>query len=212
MEKRDSWRTREPRRRRDFDDSSFGRDNIGWPGAAAAPPQRPAYRAPSATAAGGPEVAAVVKWYNPDKGFGFVELDDGTGDAFLHASAVERAGSGALAAGTTLRVRVGQGQKGRQVTEITHVGEAGPAPVTRAPPREFSSSAAVGQEIHGTVKWFNATKGFGFITPDGGGKDVFVHVSALARSGIQELREGQAVRVQVVQGKKGPEAGGVELS
>ncbi|MDQ2802006.1 MAG: cold-shock protein [Pseudomonadota bacterium] len=66
--------------------------------------------------------------------------------------------------------------------------------------------------MHGTVKWFNATKGFGFITPDGGGKDVFVHVSALARSGIQELREGQAVRVQVVQGKKGPEAGGVELS
>lgn len=61
----------------------------------------------------------------------------------------------------------------------------------------------------GTVKFFNAEKGFGFITPETGGKDVFVHISALNRSGMNDLREGQVVRVQVVQGRKGPEAGSV---
>ena len=55
----------------------------------------------------------------------------------------------------------------------------------------------------GTVKWFNATKGFGFIAPDGGGKDVFVHVTALQRSGIQELAEGQKVSFEVAPGRDG---------
>ena len=63
----------------------------------------------------------------------------------------------------------------------------------------------------GTVKWFDAEKGFGFITPEGGGKDVFVHASALGRSGLTELAPGQTVRLQVVSGKKGPEAGSVSL-
>ena len=58
----------------------------------------------------------------------------------------------------------------------------------------------------GTVKWFNSTKGYGFIAPEGGGKDVFVHASALERSGMRDLAEGQAVRMQVAQGQKGPEA------
>lgn len=49
----------------------------------------------------------------------------------------------------------------------------------------------------GTVKWFNVTKGYGFIAPDGGGADVFVHVSAVERSGLQGLREGQAVSFDV---------------
>ena len=193
---------------------------MGW-----APPPRPAYRPASGPVAAGPETEAVVKWYNPDKGFGFVELSDSSGDAFLHASAVERAGSSGLTAGTALRVRVGQGQKGRQITEITHIGEVGPAPQSASrPPRESGYqrdnaysrdsgySSAVGQEVRGTVKWFNAQKGFGFITPETGGKDVFVHISALTRSGMSDLREGQSVRVQVVQGKKGPEAGSVELA
>ena len=61
-------------------------------------------------------------------------------------------------------------------------------------------------EETGTVKWFNAERGYGFIAPNGGGKDVFVHVSALERSGIEGLSEGQTVVVDVVEGRKGPEA------
>jgi CspA family cold shock protein len=58
----------------------------------------------------------------------------------------------------------------------------------------------------GTVKWYNATKGFGFIAADSGGKDIFVHASALERAGIMGLAEGQRVAVDVADGQKGPEA------
>jgi cold shock protein len=66
-------------------------------------------------------------------------------------------------------------------------------------------------EENGTVKWFNAEKGFGFIARDGGGKDVFVHISALERSGLTGLAEGQPVIVDVVEGRKGLEATRVRL-
>jgi cold shock protein len=60
--------------------------------------------------------------------------------------------------------------------------------------------------IIGTVKWFNAGKGFGFVSPEGGGKDVFVHLSTLEASGIATLREGQVVEMETEMGKKGPQA------
>ena len=58
----------------------------------------------------------------------------------------------------------------------------------------------------GTVKWFNAEKGFGFITPDGGGPDVFAHYSAIATSGYRTLDENQKVEFEITQGQKGPQA------
>jgi CspA family cold shock protein len=61
----------------------------------------------------------------------------------------------------------------------------------------------------GTVKWFNATKGFGFITPDGGGEDLFVHQSEIQMTGYRELTEGQRVEFEVTQGKKGMQASAV---
>ena len=61
----------------------------------------------------------------------------------------------------------------------------------------------------GTVKWFNAEKGFGFITPDGGGADVFAHYSAIATSGYRSLEENQRVQFDVVQGQKGPQASNI---
>ncbi len=61
----------------------------------------------------------------------------------------------------------------------------------------------------GTVKWFNAEKGFGFIAPDGGGPDVFVHYSAITTNGYRSLDENQRVGFEITQGQKGPQAEGV---
>lgn len=74
-----------------------------------------------------------------------------------------------------------------------------------------AASFGAGEVVEGTVKWYNATKGFGFVAPESGGKDIFVHSRALQRSGLDSLADGEAVRVTVRQGTKGPEAERVEI-
>ena len=167
----------------------------------------------------GPETLARVKWFNDDKGFGFVELVDGSGDAFVHIRQVEAAGRITLDSGVTLTVRVGSGQKGRQVTEILEIDEAAAAPIAgRAQPNALESptrgriEGRDGIKLSGSVKTWNADRGFGFVAVPGQPKDVFVHVSTLARVGVSELQPGQRVTVQIVSGRKGPEAGSIELS
>jgi len=201
---------------------SFGADRGGFA------PRRPAGGGAGGpqVIASGPEIGATVKWFNSEKGYGFVELADGSGDVFLHANALSQIGHEGVSPGATLVVRIGQGPKGRQVAEVISVDES-----TAQPERPRSAGGGFGgaprsggfaraprpapdmsfaEEIRGTVKWYNATKGFGFITPDGGGKDIFVHASALERSGLSSLNEGQTANVKVVQGQKGPEAAQID--
>jgi cold shock protein len=170
----------------------------------------------------GPERQAKVKWFNGEKGFGFVELTDGSGEAFLHISVVEAAGHSALESGTTLTVRVGQGAKGPQITEITAVDASTAEPSRgprfggggggggRPPPRSFDRPTGPAEEVEGQVKWYDPKKGFGFVAVDGS-KDVFIHRSVLAREGINELAEGQRIHMKVVPGAKGLEAIGLSL-
>jgi CspA family cold shock protein len=189
---------------------------------------RPARARSGPAISSGPETEARVKWFNSEKGFGFVELTDGSGEAFLHVSAVERAGHSVLEPGTTLIVRTGQGQRGPQVTEVLSVdaSTAEPeAPRSSRPrgsssgPHAFGGSRPQGRAVdlsgaregRGTVKWYNAEKGFGFITPDDGGQDLFVHRSTVEHSGGTDLPEGLRVRVKIIAGQKGPEVGEIEL-
>jgi cold shock protein len=161
----------------------------------------------------GPPVSGVVKWFSPEKGFGFLELSDESGDGFLHGSVLARTGINAVQPGDTLEVRVGPGHKGPHVTEVLSVHSSIAAPVAprRSSATPHSPPPEAGVEETGMVKWFNPEKGYGFIARDGGGKDVFVHISALERSSLTTLSEGQAVVVDVVEGRKGPEAAGVRL-
>jgi CspA family cold shock protein len=163
-------------------------------------------------------VRAVVKWFKPERGFGFVELTDGSGDAFLHASVLERNGITAVQAGETLEIRVAPGQKGPQVTEVLSVDSSTASPPAARRPAyppaagraPLSTEATV--EEAGTVKWFNTQKGFGFIVRDDGGKDAFIHASVLERSGVATLNEGQRVLIDIAEGRKGPEAVRVRLA
>jgi cold shock protein len=163
-----------------------------------------------------PTVWGKVKWYNALKRYGFVELSDGSGDAFLHASALAGITVDALKPGVTIEFRTAPARRGVQVTEVISVdsGTAAPPKPPRKSPRsplDRQPSEARVQEM-GTVKWYNAAKGFGFIVRDGGGKDVFVHVSVLDRAGITGLNEGQRVFVGVAEGQKGPEAASIQVA
>ena len=196
-----------PTRRRGFDDDNFETPRRGFGSTPGSSAQR--FEGPA-----GSPVQAVVKWYNPDKGFGFVQLADGSGDAFLHASVVERSGHGSVPPGATLEVRAGPGPKGPQVTEILSVDSSTAQQEQPRRPRPERSYTPVDQasiEEIGTVKFYAADKGFGFIVRDRGGKDIFVHASALNRAGIAELGEGQRVAVDMVEGGKGPEALNIRL-
>jgi len=173
---------------------------------------RPRFTQPRFEAPSGPPVSGVVKWFSPEKGFGFVELSDGSGDAFLHGSVLAQSGISAVQPGEILEVRVGPGHKGPHVTEVLSIDSSTAVPMASS--RSSAQATTLNGpsvEETGTVKWFNADKGYGFIAPIGGGRDVFVHVSALERSGIEGLSEGQPVVVDVVEGRKGPEAARVRL-
>ena len=231
------------------DRRSFGDSPPGW-GEAPMSPMAPR----STPVASGPPQDATVKWFNPEKGFGFVEMGDGSGDAFLHVRVVESAGQTEMQPGTKLVIRTAQGQKGPQVTEILEVdtstaeparprfgggggggggygdrgggygggGGSGGGYGDRRPPRSgFGGPGGGGgprfsgppsEEQPGTVKWYNPAKGFGFIAVEDGGKDVFVHRSALMRAGLGDLQEGQRVIVQTVEGQKGREVASISLA
>jgi CspA family cold shock protein len=163
-----------------------------------------------------PTVWGKVKWYNPLKRYGFVELSDGSGDAFLHATALADIDSGTLQPGVRLEFRLAPGQRGPQVTEVLSVDTSTAAP-SRTLRKSFKSAPdrhpyEVSVQEMGTVKWYNASRGFGFIIMDGDAKEVFVHATALDRAGIAGLNEGQRVYVGVTEGRKGPEAASIQLA
>ncbi len=149
------------------------------------------------------EVTAVVKWFNPTKGFGFVQPTDGSPDAFMHVSVVERSGHNTLPQGATIICDLCAGQKGPQVAAVHRVES-----MPEAPPHDEGGEAS---EVDGTVKFYNGEKGFGFVVPDGGGKDVFVSARVLERAGIRDLEPDQRLRMMTRMGQKGPMADSVEL-
>ncbi len=153
-------------------------------------------------------VSATVKWFNASKGFGFVAPADGSPDAFLHISALERAGMSQVAEGATIVCDLGQGNRGPQVVAVHDVDTTTATP--RAP-RMDRGDRGPSETVEGTVKFFSAEKGFGFVQTDEGGKDVFVHIKALERSGLSALETGQRVRVTTTQGQKGPQADTVAI-
>jgi CspA family cold shock protein len=198
-----------PPRRRGFDDaeepSSFDRHD--------ARPSR-SFGAPSGPAPQGPAIDATVKWFSGEKGFGFVELGNGGGDAFLHINTLRTTGHETVAPGAKLRVQVGQGPKGSQVTAVLEVdASAAPEAAPRSAPRGGGGGRGRGPvdtsnavDLGGVVKWFNPDKGFGFVTGADGLKDVFVHISVVEAAGLGSLAEGQEVSMQVVETSKGREA------
>ena len=141
----------------------------------------------------------VVKFFNTQKGFGFIQREDGGEDVFVHISAVERAGLEGLAEGQQLQFNlVDRGGK-ISAADLQVVGDVIAVAAKAATPQR----QLTGEKATGTVKFFNAMKGFGFITRDDGQPDAFVHISAVERSGMRELNEGDKLEFDLEVDRRG---------
>jgi CspA family cold shock protein len=168
------------------------------------------------------EGTGVVKFFNGQKGFGFVVRDDGAEDVFVHISAVEQAGLTGLAEGQPLGFTLVDRGGRISATDLKIDGE--PMAVTdRGPPRDRDAAPAprggagggfggapqrelTGEKASGTVKFFNAMKGFGFIQRDDGQPDAFVHISAVERAGMTTLNEGDRLEFELEVDRRGKHA------
>lgn len=140
-----------------------------------------------------------VKFFNGQKGFGFIVRDDGGEDVFVHISAVEQAGLSGLAEGQPLEFTLVDRGGRVSATELKIEGEAlAVAEAPRGPARQLT-----GERSSGTVKFFNPMKGFGFIQRDDGQPDAFVHISAVERAGMTSLNEGDRLEFELEVDRRG---------
>ncbi len=165
-----------------------------------------------------------IKWFNATKGYGFITLERG-GDAFCHASALAAVGATDAPPGSTVVCDLQESPRGLQVVTVHSLDTS---TADAQPPRKPRSSgggdddrgrrggfardsAPSGVMVDGHVKFFNDQKGFGFVVPENGGGDVYVHASALRRSGIAALNPEQRIRFSTRQGMKGVEVDHIEV-
>ena len=140
-----------------------------------------------------------VKFFNSQKGFGFIQQEGGGEDVFIHISAVERAGLEGLGEGQELEFNlVDRGGK-ISAQDIQVVGDVVEVADSGGPPKR----ELTGDKATGTVKFFNAMKGFGFLTRDDGQPDAFVHISAVERSGLSAINEGERYQFDLEVDRRG---------
>ncbi|WP_439486552.1 cold-shock protein [Blastomonas fulva] len=157
------------------------------------------------------EAKGKVKFFNAQKGFGFIQREDGGEDVFVHISAVERAGLSNLAEGQGLEFTLVD--RGGKVSasdlkvdgELIPVseGHGGGDRGERAPRGEAPRRELTGERATGTVKFFNSMKGFGFITRDDGQPDAFVHISAVERANMSTLNQGDRLEFDLEVDRRG---------
>jgi len=143
-----------------------------------------------------------VKWYDPARGYGFIDAEDGQGDILLHASCLRRFGKGPALPNAHVSCKAVIGDKGRQVVEIVEM--SGGDELAPARPRRFHPNSTTGEPFcNAVVKWFDALRGYGFVTCDDVEGDVFLHAATLRRAGMEDIQPGDSLHVRWVEGPKG---------
>ncbi|MBB3947550.1 CspA family cold shock protein [Rhizobium skierniewicense] len=150
------------------------------------------------------EITGVVKWFDVAKGFGFIVPDNGMQDVLVHVSCLRRDGYQTILEGTRIVALIQRRDRGYQTFRILSMDQSTAIHPSQMPPVrthvQVTPSSGLERAI---VKWFNRTKGFGFLSRGEGTEDIFIHMETLRRFGLAELRPGQVVLVRFGDGDKG---------
>lgn len=150
-----------------------------------------------------------VKWYNPEKGYGFLIQDNNPEDIMIHFSLLDAVGYPYVKEGDQIICDISIGKSGWQVSRVIEVKLGSPGPRSLSAflePQATPFDPESLEEIEGIIKWYNSKKGYGFVYPDDGEGEIFLHTSVLRAAGYKYLEPGVRVSVQVSNSERGKEA------
>lgn len=151
------------------------------------------------------EVSGAIKWFDVAKGYGFILPDDASvGDVLLHVTCLRKDGFQTALEGARVLCLVRRGERGLQAFKVLSMDNSSAVHPAEQPLQRTHAQVTPESGLErALVKWFNRTKGFGFLTRGEGTEDIFIHMETLRRYGLTELRPGQVVLVRFGRGDKG---------